>query len=100
MIKQHEAVRLVYYINKGAEDLLTKQVSSPQTACLCASYKAQKPSPLRTGTFTFFLVQSEVDVGLLLHTVGETVKRKQVAFPVVPLKVESPVRSTREVVER
>lgn len=47
--------------------------------------------------FTFFFIQSEVDVGLFLHTVGKTVKGKQVAFPVVPLKVESPARSTQEV---
>ena len=44
-------------------------------------------------TFTFFFIQSKVDVGLLLDTVGETVKRKQVAFPVVPLKVESPAEA-------
>ncbi len=42
-------------------------------------------------TFTFFFIQSKVGIGLLLHTVGETVKGKQVAFPVVPLEVESPV---------
>lgn len=41
-------------------------------------------------SFTFFFIQSEVDVGLPLHTLGEAVKGKQVAFPVVPLKVESP----------
>lgn len=46
--------------------------------------------------FTFFLVQSEVGVGLLLHTVGETVKGEQVAFPVVPLKVERSVETGRK----
>lgn len=44
-------------------------------------------------TVTFFFIQSKVDVGLLLRTVGETVKGKQVAFPAVPLKVESPVQT-------
>lgn len=44
-------------------------------------------------TFTFFFIQSKVNVGLLLRTVGEPVKGKQVAFPVMPLKVESPVET-------
>lgn len=47
-------------------------------------------------TFTFFFVQSKVDVGLLLHTVGEAVKGKQVAFPVAPLEVESPEEARRK----
>lgn len=55
-------------------------------------------------TLTFFFIQSKADVGLLLHTVGEAVEGKQVAFPVVPLEVESPVekkkQNTQEAVER
>lgn len=47
-------------------------------------------------TSTFFFIQSEVDVGLPLRTVGEAVEGKQVAFPVVPMKVESPVGTHRK----
>lgn len=45
---------------------------------------------------TFFFIQSKASVGLLLHTLGKTVKRKQVAFPVVPLKVESSAETEGE----
>lgn len=47
-------------------------------------------------TLTFFFIQSKADVGLLLHTVGEAVEGKQVAFPVVPLEVESPVEKKKK----
>lgn len=45
---------------------------------------------------TFFFIQREVGVGLPLCAVGETVKGKQVALPVVPLKVESPGEGPRK----
>lgn len=51
-------------------------------------------------TFTFSFIQSKVDVGLPLYAAAEAVEGKQVAFPVVPMKVESPVGNTGEVVER
>lgn len=47
-------------------------------------------------TFTFFFIQSKVDVGQLLYTMGKTVKREQVTFPVVPLKVESSAETQRK----
>lgn len=49
------------------------------------------PTSPPKGAFTFFLVQGEVDAGLPLGAVAEAVEGKQVAFPVVPMKVESPV---------
>lgn len=55
---------------------------------------------VRVRAFTFFLVQGEVDTRLPLGAVAETVEGKQVAFPVVPMKIESPVwkGGTREAV--
>lgn len=54
----------------------------------------------KCGTVTFFLIQRKVNIALLLHTMAETVKGKQVAFPAVPLKVESPVKKHREAHQR
>lgn len=62
----------------------------------------QSGTPTRPpqGAFTFFLVQGEVDAGLPLGAVAEPVEGKQVAFPVVAMKIESPVwkGGTREAV--
>lgn len=50
----------------------------------------------RAVKFTFTFIKCKVDVGLCLHAGGESVKGKQVAFPVVLFKVEDPVEGDRK----
>jgi hypothetical protein len=49
-----------------------------------------------TVIFTFFLIKVKVHPVFPVSTVHEAVKGKQVAFPVLMVKVECPVRTDRK----
>ena len=78
--------------NHGPTVVPVKTLATPEHS----HEKHTRTSRQKVRTLTFFFIQSKVDVGLLLHTVGEAVEGKQVAFPVVPLEVESPVQKKKK----